>query len=143
MSTTKHCANSSSRCLCLLLSPPPHGRLFKQTSLQEEQDKEKDVSQEGVNKASKGGIIYGEYLQVKTSPPPVLLSPLTCLLLLSSSQHDSSPLSPNMSPPLSSSPYQLDKVVGAQVLQSELKGNKIHDEHLFIVTHQGNAHTRN
>ena len=34
---------------------------------------------------------------------------------------------------------QLDKVVTAQVLQSELKGNKIHDEHLFIVTHQGEA----
>ncbi|XP_040188126.1 tryptophan 2,3-dioxygenase isoform X2 [Rana temporaria] len=30
----------------------------------------------------------------------------------------------------------LDKVLDAQVLQSELKGNKIHDEHLFIVTHQ-------
>ncbi|CAJ1059051.1 tryptophan 2%2C3-dioxygenase A [Xyrichtys novacula] len=54
---------------------------------------EEDASQAGVNKASKGGIIYGDYLQ-------------------------------------------LDKVVTAQVLQSELKGNKIHDEHLFIVTHQ-------
>lgn len=32
---------------------------------------------------------------------------------------------------------QLDKITSAQVLQSELKGNKIHDEHLFIVTHQG------
>lgn len=32
---------------------------------------------------------------------------------------------------------QLDKIVTAQVLQSEVKGNKIHDEHLFIVTHQG------
>ncbi|XP_068596428.1 tryptophan 2,3-dioxygenase B-like [Brachionichthys hirsutus] len=31
---------------------------------------------------------------------------------------------------------QLDKIVSAQLLQSELKGNKIHDEHLFIVTHQ-------
>uniref|UniRef100_A0AAR2KX60 Tryptophan 2,3-dioxygenase n=1 Tax=Pygocentrus nattereri TaxID=42514 RepID=A0AAR2KX60_PYGNA len=30
----------------------------------------------------------------------------------------------------------LDKVVSSQLLQSELKGNKIHDEHLFIVTHQ-------
>lgn len=28
-------------------------------------------------------------------------------------------------------------MLDAQVLQSELKGNKIHDEHLFIVTHQG------
>ncbi|XP_069027204.1 tryptophan 2,3-dioxygenase A isoform X2 [Embiotoca jacksoni] len=54
---------------------------------------DEDASQAGVNKASKGGIIYGDYLQ-------------------------------------------LDKVVSAQVLQSELKGNKIHDEHLFIVTHQ-------
>ncbi|CAI9586565.1 unnamed protein product [Staurois parvus] len=32
--------------------------------------------------------------------------------------------------------YSLIKVLDAQVLQSELKGNKIHDEHLFIVTHQ-------
>ncbi|XP_005800647.1 tryptophan 2,3-dioxygenase [Xiphophorus maculatus] len=31
---------------------------------------------------------------------------------------------------------QLDKITTAQVLQSELQGNKIHDEHLFIVTHQ-------
>uniref|UniRef100_A0A673Z4L0 Tryptophan 2,3-dioxygenase n=1 Tax=Salmo trutta TaxID=8032 RepID=A0A673Z4L0_SALTR len=57
------------------------------------EEEEEDDSQEGINKASKGGIIYGDYLQ-------------------------------------------LDKVVTAQVLQSELKGNKIHDEHLFIVTHQ-------
>ncbi|XP_069486425.1 tryptophan 2,3-dioxygenase isoform X2 [Ambystoma mexicanum] len=52
-----------------------------------------DSSQDGVNKASKGGLIYGDYLQ-------------------------------------------LDKVLDAQELQSEKKGNKIHDEHLFIVTHQ-------
>ncbi|KAJ8399261.1 hypothetical protein AAFF_G00412990 [Aldrovandia affinis] len=56
-------------------------------------NEDEDESQKGVNKASKGGIVYGEYLQ-------------------------------------------LDKVVTAQVLQSELKGNKIHDEHLFIITHQ-------
>ncbi|XP_030630655.1 tryptophan 2,3-dioxygenase A [Chanos chanos] len=56
-------------------------------------DEEVDDSQEGTNKASKGGIIYGDYLQ-------------------------------------------LDKIVTSQLLQSELKGNKIHDEHLFIVTHQ-------
>ncbi|XP_062394879.1 tryptophan 2,3-dioxygenase A-like [Sardina pilchardus] len=31
---------------------------------------------------------------------------------------------------------QLDKIVDAQSLLSESKGNKIHDEHLFIVTHQ-------
>ncbi|XP_055040797.2 tryptophan 2,3-dioxygenase B [Misgurnus anguillicaudatus] len=57
------------------------------------QAEEEDDSQKGFNKASKGGIVYGEYLQ-------------------------------------------LDKVLNAQVLQSQQKGNKIHDEHLFIVTHQ-------
>ncbi|XP_055501660.1 tryptophan 2,3-dioxygenase-like [Leucoraja erinacea] len=31
---------------------------------------------------------------------------------------------------------QLDKIINAQELQSEKKGNKIHDEHLFIITHQ-------
>ncbi|XP_066852194.1 tryptophan 2,3-dioxygenase isoform X2 [Anser cygnoides] len=46
-----------------------------------------------MNKASKGGLIYGDYLQ-------------------------------------------LNKILNAQELQSEKKGNKIHDEHLFIVTHQ-------
>ncbi|XP_020637056.3 tryptophan 2,3-dioxygenase [Pogona vitticeps] len=56
-------------------------------------DGEDDKSQEGLNKASKGGLIYGDYLK-------------------------------------------LDKILNAQVLQSEKKGNKIHDEHLFIVTHQ-------
>ncbi|KAH0616055.1 hypothetical protein JD844_026863 [Phrynosoma platyrhinos] len=56
-------------------------------------DGEDDKSQEGLNKASKGGLVYGDYLQ-------------------------------------------LDKILDAQVLQSEKKGNKIHDEHLFIVTHQ-------
>ncbi|XP_041939751.1 tryptophan 2,3-dioxygenase A-like [Alosa sapidissima] len=64
-----------------------------QSRLQQKNEEERDDSQEGTNKASKGGIIYGEYLQ-------------------------------------------LDKIVAAQSLQSELKGNKIHDEHLFIVTHQ-------
>ncbi|KAI7794800.1 tryptophan 2,3-dioxygenase B isoform X1 [Triplophysa rosa] len=54
---------------------------------------EEDDSQKGINKASKGGIVYGEYLQ-------------------------------------------LDKVLSAQVLQSQQKGDKIHDEHLFIITHQ-------
>uniref|UniRef100_UPI00398E45E0 tryptophan 2,3-dioxygenase-like n=1 Tax=Pristiophorus japonicus TaxID=55135 RepID=UPI00398E45E0 len=52
-----------------------------------------DASQDGTNKASRGGILYGEYLQ-------------------------------------------LDKIINAQELQSEKKGNKIHDEHLFIITHQ-------
>uniref|UniRef100_A0A673JWK5 Tryptophan 2,3-dioxygenase n=1 Tax=Sinocyclocheilus rhinocerous TaxID=307959 RepID=A0A673JWK5_9TELE len=54
---------------------------------------EEDESQKGINKATKGGIVYGEYLQ-------------------------------------------LDKVLNAQVLQSQQRGDKIHDEHLFIVTHQ-------
>ncbi|KAL2087521.1 hypothetical protein ACEWY4_016349 [Coilia grayii] len=54
---------------------------------------EEDDAQKGINKASKGGIVYGDYLV-------------------------------------------LDKVLNAQVLQSELKGDKVHDEHLFIVTHQ-------
>lgn len=57
------------------------------------QTDEEEEAQRGVNNASKGGIIYGDYLK-------------------------------------------LDKIVSAQVLQSEQKGNKIHDEHLFIVTHQ-------
>ncbi|XP_062382867.1 tryptophan 2,3-dioxygenase A-like [Sardina pilchardus] len=66
---------------------------YFQRRVLETNDEERDYSQEGTNKASKGGIIYGEYLQ-------------------------------------------LDKIVAAQSLQSELKGNKIHDEHLFIITHQ-------
>ncbi|KAL7886276.1 hypothetical protein AOLI_G00065710 [Acnodon oligacanthus] len=62
-------------------------------SKQQVKEDDVDAAQSGVNKASKGGIIYGDYLQ-------------------------------------------LDKIVSSQLLQSELKGNKIHDEHLFIVTHQ-------
>ncbi|XP_048366053.1 tryptophan 2,3-dioxygenase [Sphaerodactylus townsendi] len=62
---------------------------FNKLSLSDGEDK----SQEGQNKAIKGGLIYGDYLQ-------------------------------------------LDKILNAQELQSEKKGNKIHDEHLFIVTHQ-------
>ncbi|KAL7863495.1 hypothetical protein SRHO_G00124790 [Serrasalmus rhombeus] len=62
-------------------------------SKQQVKEDDVDAAQSEVNKASKGGIIYGDYLQ-------------------------------------------LDKVVSSQLLQSELKGNKIHDEHLFIVTHQ-------
>ncbi|XP_063067896.1 tryptophan 2,3-dioxygenase B [Engraulis encrasicolus] len=54
---------------------------------------EEDEAQKGINKATKGGIVYGDYLE-------------------------------------------LHKVLNAQVLQSELKGDKVHDEHLFIVTHQ-------
>ncbi|NXM60839.1 T23O dioxygenase, partial [Illadopsis cleaveri] len=63
---------------------------FSKLSLEDEND---DKSQEGKNKASKGGLIYGEYLQ-------------------------------------------LNKILNAQELESEKKGKKIHDEHLFIVTHQ-------
>ncbi|NWW16293.1 T23O dioxygenase, partial [Falcunculus frontatus] len=63
---------------------------FNKLSLE---DKNDDKSQEGINKASKGGLIYGEYLQ-------------------------------------------LNKILNAQELESEKKGKKIHDEHLFIVTHQ-------
>ncbi|XP_041034065.1 tryptophan 2,3-dioxygenase A [Carcharodon carcharias] len=59
-----------------------------------------DTSQDGTNKASKGGIIYRDYLQFK-------------LFFL-----------------------KLDKIINAQELQSEKKGNTIHDEHLFIITHQ-------
>ncbi|XP_026077339.1 tryptophan 2,3-dioxygenase B isoform X1 [Carassius auratus] len=57
------------------------------------QSEEEDESQKGINKATNGGMVYGEYLQ-------------------------------------------LDKVLNAQVLQSQQKGDKIHDEHLFIITHQ-------
>ncbi|KFW75636.1 Tryptophan 2,3-dioxygenase [Manacus vitellinus] len=63
---------------------------FNKLSLEDENE---DKSQEGINKASKGGLIYGEYLQ-------------------------------------------LNKILNAQELESEKKGKKIHDEHLFIVTHQ-------
>ncbi|NWV36186.1 T23O dioxygenase, partial [Grantiella picta] len=63
---------------------------FNKLSLEDENE---DKSQEGINKASKGGLIYGEYLQ-------------------------------------------LDKILNAQELESEKKGKRIHDEHLFIVTHQ-------
>ncbi|XP_041935772.1 tryptophan 2,3-dioxygenase B [Alosa sapidissima] len=71
---------------CPFLAKKNH--LFTSKHLTEEDD-----AQKGINNASKGGIIYGDYLE-------------------------------------------LNKVLDAQVLQSELKGNKVHDEHLFIVTHQ-------
>ncbi|XP_069601860.1 tryptophan 2,3-dioxygenase [Ranitomeya imitator] len=67
-----------------------HAHTFSKLSLG---DKNGDDSQEGINKASRGGLLYGDYLQ-------------------------------------------LSKVLEAQELQSEKMGNKIHDEHLFIVTHQ-------
>ncbi|NWV75650.1 T23O dioxygenase, partial [Dasyornis broadbenti] len=63
---------------------------FNNLSLEDENE---DKSQQGINKASKGGLVYGEYLQ-------------------------------------------LNKILNAQELESEKKGKKIHDEHLFIVTHQ-------
>ena len=31
---------------------------------------------------------------------------------------------------------QLDKILDAQLLMSELYGRKVHDEHLFIIVHQ-------
>ncbi|XP_073088642.1 tryptophan 2,3-dioxygenase isoform X3 [Manis javanica] len=66
------------------------GYAFKKFSVE---GGEEDKSQTGMNRASKGGLIYGNYLH-------------------------------------------LEKVLNAQELQSEIKGNKIHDEHLFIITHQ-------
>uniref|UniRef100_A0A671S094 Tryptophan 2,3-dioxygenase n=2 Tax=Sinocyclocheilus anshuiensis TaxID=1608454 RepID=A0A671S094_9TELE len=69
------------------------GRKHQLFTSKPSQAEEEDESQKGINKATKGGIVYGEYLQ-------------------------------------------LDKVLNAQVLQSQQKGDKIHDEHLFIVTHQ-------
>ncbi|KAG1954325.1 tryptophan 2,3-dioxygenase A [Pimephales promelas] len=72
---------------------PYFQKTFLSASKQHLKEDENDDSQSGINKASKGGLIYGDYLQ-------------------------------------------LDKIVTSQMLQSELKGNKIHDEHLFIVTHQ-------
>ncbi|XP_036097332.1 tryptophan 2,3-dioxygenase [Molossus molossus] len=66
------------------------GYNFKRLSLE---INEEDESQAGINKASKGGLTYGNYLH-------------------------------------------LEKILNAQELQSEIKGNKIHDEHLFIITHQ-------
>ena len=35
--------------------------------------------------------------------------------------------------------FQLDKILDAQTLQSEQSGHRVHDEHLFIVVHQGEA----
>ncbi|XP_030882380.1 tryptophan 2,3-dioxygenase isoform X2 [Leptonychotes weddellii] len=66
------------------------GCAFKKLSIE---GNEEDKSQTAVNRASKGGLLYGNYLH-------------------------------------------LEKVLNAQELQSEIKGNKIHDEHLFIITHQ-------
>lgn len=43
-----------------------HCRLFRNKPPTTEEEQE-DASQAGVNKASKGGIIYGDYLQVENS----------------------------------------------------------------------------
>lgn len=37
---------------------------------------------------------------------------------------------------------QLDKILAAQRLVSAEHGNEVHDEHLFIVTHQGKKSLR-
>ena len=37
---------------------------------------------------------------------------------------------------------QLDKILNAQVLQSDLDGRHVHDEHLFIVIHQSKQNTK-
>lgn len=38
---------------------------------------------------------------------------------------------------------QLDKILNAQKLQSDVDGNHVHDEHLFIVIHQSMYHKSN
>lgn len=95
-------------------------RLFKNKPPAEEEDD--DPTQAGVNKASKGGIIYGDYLQVEHR------------LRFISCQQLSLELNVFFIPLLN---FQLGKILSSQVLQSEAKGRKIHDEHLFVVTHQG------
>lgn len=95
-------------------------RLFKNKPPIEEDE---DSSQAGVNKASNGGIIYGDYLQVNTNVNIWILNFKKIISEPACSFFFSDP--------------QLSKITTAQVLQSEVKGNKIHDEHLFIVTHQG------
>ena len=37
---------------------------------------------------------------------------------------------------------QLDKVLGCNLMQSEVNGDTIHDEHLFITVHQGKEQIR-
>lgn len=96
-------------------------RLFKNKPPKTKEDE--DDSQAGINKASKGGIIYGDYLQVQ-----IYICTDICICCS---------IKVFISIDFSLSNRQLDKVLTAQVLQSELKANKIHDEHLFIVTHQG------
>lgn len=99
-------------------------RLFKNKP---DKPEEEDASQAGVNKASKGGIIYGDYLMVrrrKQHDPSLCLASAQQMLGFAFFK-------------LFLLNLQLDKIVSSQVLQSEVKGNKIHDEHLFIVTHQG------
>lgn len=40
-------------------------RLFKSKAATAGEDEDEDAAQAGVNNASKGGIIYGDYLQVE------------------------------------------------------------------------------
>ncbi|XP_043564742.1 tryptophan 2,3-dioxygenase-like isoform X1 [Chiloscyllium plagiosum] len=75
------------------MSGCPFQRRKSQHAFPSDLQENNDMSQDGTNKASQGGIIYSDYLQ-------------------------------------------LDKIINAQELQSEKNGNKIHDEHLFIITHQ-------
>lgn len=98
-----------------------YSRLFKNKPPKTEEDE--DDSQAGVNKASRGGIIYGDYLQVQ-----IYICTEICICCS---------IKVFISIDFSLSNPQLDKILTAQVLQSELKADKIHDEHLFIVTHQG------
>ncbi|XP_078268699.1 tryptophan 2,3-dioxygenase-like isoform X1 [Rhinoraja longicauda] len=79
--------------MCALESNSQLIRIFRRYPFPSEMQENYDTSQDGTNKASKGGLIYGDYLQ-------------------------------------------LDKIINAQELQSEKEGNKIHDEHLFIISHQ-------
>lgn len=101
-------------------------RLFKNKPPAEGEDD--DPTQAGVNKASKGGIIYGDYLQVEH----VLQDLFSINLFLFIVPYISVFCIPFFT-------FQLEKILSSQVLQSEVKGRKIHDEHLFVVTHQGKA----
>lgn len=86
---TKPCLDC--RCIRLLKDRYVHSSLIKyfiyvlnllrfnvnKLSLEDEKD---DKSQEGINKASKGGLVYGDYLQVSLK--------LSCLLPWSLLRHD-------------------------------------------------------
>ncbi|KAB0404938.1 hypothetical protein E2I00_016691 [Balaenoptera physalus] len=109
------------------------GYAFKNLSVQ---GSEEDKSQMGVNRASKGGLIYGNYLQSPNSFLDLKISLFIHMYAFSSFVRT-----------IQETLFlffclKLEKVLNAQELQSEIKGNKIHDEHLFIITHQGKLHTR-